>query len=69
MKHITSNNELDTRMLTEGDVAQMLTISLASVRRRRLLNQPPMAIKVGRSVRYRLTDVLAFVDECPKIGR
>ena len=45
------NNTLET-LLNEHDVAAILKISVASVRRRRLRHQPPDFLKIGASVRY-----------------
>jgi predicted DNA-binding transcriptional regulator AlpA len=40
-------------LLTEHEVAKLLKISVATIRRRRLFRQPPEWIKIGASVRYR----------------
>lgn len=45
------NNILES-YLDEHDVARITKISLASVRRRRLLKQDPPFVKIGSSVRY-----------------
>ena len=44
-------------LLTEGEVAQRLRVSLASVRRWRLEQRGPQFIKVGSLVRYRPEDL------------
>lgn len=49
-------------LLTERDVARILNISVATVRRRRLFRQPPAWIKLGSSVRY-LPEVVAKLIE------
>jgi len=46
------NNSLQD-LLTEHDVAKLLKISVATIRRRRLFRQPPDFLKIGASVRYR----------------
>lgn len=56
------------RLLNEKEVAALLGISVATIRRRRLFNQPPAALKIGAAVRYRASDVEAFVNQCPRIG-
>ena len=48
----TANNPLVT-LLTEHQVAEILKVSVATIRRRRLLRQPPDFVKIGASVRYR----------------
>jgi hypothetical protein len=39
-------------LLTEHEVARLLRISVATIRRRRLFRQPPEFVKIGASVRY-----------------
>jgi len=56
------------RLLNEREVAAILNVSLATIRRRRLLGQPPIATKISSSVRYRIADVEAFLNACPTIG-
>ena len=40
-------------LLTEHDVAKFLNVSVGTIRRWRLLRQPPDYLKIGSSVRYR----------------
>jgi len=55
-----------TPLLIDVEVAKLLNVSIATVRRWRLLNQGPRWSRVGKSsVRYRLEDVTAFLDSCP----
>ena len=57
------------QLLNEHAVAQLLGVSVATVRRWRLLRQGPTFIRVGAaSVRYRQEDVRAFLEECPAFG-
>jgi len=44
-------------LLTEQDVSRQLHVSLASLRRWRLLRRGPQFIKVGALVRYRPEDL------------
>jgi hypothetical protein len=46
------NNSLQD-LLTEHEVAKLLKVSVATIRRRRLFRQPPDFLKIGASVRYR----------------
>jgi len=55
-------------LLTEGDVAQRLHISLASVRRWRLERRGPPFIKVGSLVRYRPEDLELWLAALPTGG-
>lgn len=40
-------------LLNEQEVAQLLRVSVGTIRRRRLFRQPPEWVKIGASVRYR----------------
>jgi helix-turn-helix protein len=55
-------------LLTEGDVAQRLHVSLASVRRWRLEQRGPQFIKVGSLVRYRPEDLDLWLAARPTGG-
>jgi predicted DNA-binding transcriptional regulator AlpA len=55
-------------LLNEHDVARLTGLSLASVRRWRLLRQGPKYIKIGAAVRYKTEDVLAWLDSRPTGG-
>ena len=61
-------NTTTDRLLNEREVANLLHVSLATIRRRRLLNQRPTAIKIGSAVRYKSTEIEAFLNQCPTIG-
>jgi len=51
------------RLWNEREVARYLNVSVASIRRRRLLRQPPDFVKVGSSVRYEQASVHRVVQE------
>jgi predicted DNA-binding transcriptional regulator AlpA len=55
-------------LLNEYDVAKILNVSVATVRRWRLFGQGPRYIKIGASVRYRPEDVKAYLDSRPTGG-
>ena len=48
-------------LLTEGEAAARLRVSLVTVRRWRRLGTGPIFRKLGRSVRYRPADIADFV--------
>lgn len=55
-------------LLDEHDVARITRLSLASVRRWRLLKQGPRFLKIGSAVRYRALDVAAWLESRPTGG-
>jgi predicted DNA-binding transcriptional regulator AlpA len=57
-----------TELLTEHDVARLTGLSVASVRRWRLLRQGPKYIKIGAAVRYKTEDISAWLDSRPTGG-
>jgi predicted DNA-binding transcriptional regulator AlpA len=52
-------------LLNEHEVAGITGLSVASVRRWRLLRQGPKYLKIGASVRYKPEDVQTFLDRQP----
>jgi predicted DNA-binding transcriptional regulator AlpA len=61
------NNTLET-LLNEHDVARVTGLSVASVRRWRLLRQGPTFIKIGAAVRYRPEDISTWLQSRPTGG-
>lgn len=57
-----------TPLMTEQTVARALNISVATLRRWRLLNTGPKVLKIGASVRYREDDLKEWLDSSPTIG-
>jgi predicted DNA-binding transcriptional regulator AlpA len=55
-------------LLNEYDVARITGLSVASVRRWRLLKIGPKATKIGAAVRYKPDDLKAWLDSRPTIG-
>lgn len=56
------------KLLNEHDVARVIGLSVASVRRGRLLRQGPRYLKIGSAVRYRSDDVSAWLATRPTGG-
>ena len=54
--------------LTEKDVAKQISVSLASVRRWRLVNIGPRFVKVGALVRYLPEDLQHWMESLPSGG-
>ena len=63
----TVDSVLET-LLNEHDVARITGLSVASVRRWRLLRQGPKYIKIGVAVRYKPEDVAAWLESRPSGG-
>jgi predicted DNA-binding transcriptional regulator AlpA len=61
------HNAIET-LLNERDVARITGLSVASVRRWRLLRQGPKYLKIGAAVRYRPEDVAAWLETRPSGG-
>ena len=55
-------------LLNEHDVARITGLSVASVRRWRLLKQGPQYLKIGSAFRYRPEDVSAWLETRPTGG-
>ena len=49
-------------LLTERDVARITGLSVASVRRWRLLRQGPRYLKIGAAVRYKCSDISIWLE-------
>lgn len=55
-------------LLNEHDVARVTALSVATVRRWRLVRQGPKFIKIGAAVRYRPEDISAWLASRPTGG-
>jgi predicted DNA-binding transcriptional regulator AlpA len=55
-------------LLNEYDVARITGLSVASVRRWRLLRQGPKYLKIGAAVRYKAEDISAWLESRPTGG-
>jgi predicted DNA-binding transcriptional regulator AlpA len=55
-------------LINEYELAQMLGVSVATVRRWRLLKQGPRVLKLGVLCRYRIEDVTAWLETRPTGG-
>jgi predicted DNA-binding transcriptional regulator AlpA len=62
-----ASNTLGT-LLNEHDVARITGLSVASVRRWRLLRQGPKFMKLGSAVRYKPEDLEAWLKSRPTGG-
>jgi predicted DNA-binding transcriptional regulator AlpA len=55
-------------LLNEHDLARITRLSVASVRRWRLLRQGPKYLKIGAAVRYKPEDISAWLESRPSGG-
>ena len=67
-QYITVDHKGSSWLLTESDVAKMLAVSLAALRRWRIENRGPVCIKIGALVRYRPRDVENWLKSRPVRG-
>jgi predicted DNA-binding transcriptional regulator AlpA len=56
------------RHLNEAEVAEMLHVSIATLRRWRVLSRGPKFVKFGAAVRYEFSSVTAWVASRPTGG-
>ncbi|MBM3756929.1 MAG: helix-turn-helix domain-containing protein [Acidobacteria bacterium] len=56
-------------LLTERDIARLTGLSVASVRRWRLIKAGPPYRKIGAAVRYKPEEVAAWIDSLPVGGQ
>jgi len=61
------HNALES-LLNEHEVARISGLSVASVRRWRLLRQGPKYLKIGAAVRYKPEDLKAWLESRPYGG-
>ena len=57
-----------TKLLNEHELSNLLSVSVATLRRWRLLKRGPRFTKLGSSVRYRTEDVASWLAEQPTGG-
>ena len=58
-----TNQAQEDFLINEKAVAKWLAVGLSTVQQWRLKGQGPRFIKIGKSVRYRQSDVLAYIRE------
>ena len=56
-------------LLTEYDLANVTSLSVVSIRRLRYAGTGPKHVRIGRSVRYRVTDVEAWINSRPTVAK
>jgi excisionase family DNA binding protein len=64
----TPRGEIMSNLMTEDQVSKRLNVSVASLRRWRLLNRGPQFVKVGSLVRYQPEELDAWLASLPTGG-
>jgi hypothetical protein len=67
-KPMTTERNFPEELLDEHEAANWLKVSVATLRRRRLLKQPPTYAKLGASVRYRPESIRRLIEEAEQHG-
>jgi excisionase family DNA binding protein len=60
---LTSSLDLSTRLLSTDEVARLLIVPVATLYTWRYKGTGPKAYRVGKHLRYRLSDVLAWLED------
>jgi len=66
--HSTLRSEIMVNLMTEQEVSKRINVSVASLRRWRLLGRGPAFLKVGSLVRYQPEDLDAWLASLPTGG-
>jgi len=57
----TKTSKSEEALLNEHQAAELLNVSVQTMRRRRLFRQPPEWVKIGSSVRYRRESIQRLI--------
>ena len=55
--------------LSEKEASSILGLTVKSLQKRRWEGLPPPYLKIGRKVRYRLSDILEYLETCTVLPR
>ena len=64
-----SEESLKAKVVTEKVAAEMIGLSVKTLQNHRYLGLPPTYVKLGKSIRYRVADLQAYLDECTVMPR
>ncbi|MBB5142515.1 helix-turn-helix domain-containing protein [Desulfovibrio intestinalis] len=66
MNHPISHVQQDPKLITmdEREAAAIIGLTAKTLQHRRYMRQPPTFLKVGRKIRYRLSDLQDYLDAC-----
>ena len=54
----------DLMTVNEKEAARITGFSVKTLQNRRYLRQPPTFLKIGRLIRYRISDLQSFLESC-----
>jgi predicted DNA-binding transcriptional regulator AlpA len=63
-----TDRNFDCTLLTETDVARQLRVSVAALRKWRVMDKGPQFLKIGSLVRYRQADIDRWLASVPAGG-
>ena len=69
MEITMSEESLKAKVVTEKVAAEMIGLSVKTLQNHRYLGLPPTYVKLGKSIRYRVADLQAYLDECTVMSR
>ena len=66
MSNPTSQIQQDPKLVTmdEQQASAIIGLTPKTLQHRRYMRQPPAFLKVGRKIRYRLSDLYEYLDSC-----
>ena len=56
--------EAQEQLLSETAVAELFSLTTKFLQKRRWLGLPPKFVKLGKAVRYRKSDIEAYIKSC-----
>ena len=63
------NELLKAEVVNEKVAAKLVGMSVKTLQNHRYLGLPPTYVKLGKSIRYRVADLQAYLDECTVMSR
>ena len=67
---VSCPKEITVDLITEEEAAAILGLKNPRMHKRRWLNRPPAYVKTGRFIRYRMADIVDYINSCvvnPKV--
>lgn len=67
---VSCPKEITVDLITEEEAAAILGLKKSTMQQHRWLKQPPAYVKTGRFIRYRMADIVDYINSCvvnPKV--